>query len=99
MALLKFKAPTLPAPGKEYDQNYLNQLIRALANYFNLLDSTTPIQVDTIILSGIKSSGYGLPIGSLYKNGDQIFIVVVDKQYAATLTATTSLGTVTVTTT
>lgn len=98
MALLKFKAPTLPVPGQEYDQNYMSQFVRMLGNYFNLLDSTTPIQVDTIILSGIKSSGYGLPIGSLYKNGDQIFIVVADKSYTASFQVTASLGSVTVTT-
>jgi hypothetical protein len=98
MALLQFKAPTLPAPSKEYDQNYMNQFVRSLGNYFNLLDSTTPIQVDTIILSGVKSSGYGLPIGSVYKNGDQLFIVVLEKAYAASFEVTTSLGNVTVTT-
>lgn len=98
MALLKFKAPTLPAPTTAYDVNFMNQLVRALGNYFSLLDSTTPIQVDSITLTGLPVTGAGLPVGSVYQNGDVLMIVVDYKAYAASLSATVSLGSVTVTT-
>ena len=48
MAMIKFRAPALPLPGQQYDQQQFNQLVRALALYFNQLDSLTPIQVDSI---------------------------------------------------
>jgi|APGre2960657404_1045060.scaffolds.fasta_scaffold00901_3 hypothetical protein len=98
MALLKFKAPTLPMPTTAYDVNFMNQLVRALGNYFSLLDSTTPIQVDSITLTGLPVTGAGLPVGSVYQNGDVLMIVVDYKAYAASLSATVSLGSVTVTT-
>ena len=98
MALLKFKAPTLPMPTTAYDVNFMNQLVRALGNYFSLLDSTTPIQVDSITLTRLPVTGAGLPVGSVYQNGDVLMLVVDYKAYAASLSATVSLGSVTVTT-
>jgi hypothetical protein len=98
MALLKFKAPTLPMPTTAYDVNFMNQLIRVLGNYFSLLDSTSPIQVDSITLTRLPATGAGLPVGSVYQNGDVLMIVVDYKAYAASLSATVSLGSVTVTT-
>jgi hypothetical protein len=98
MALLKFKAPTLPMPSTGYDVNYMNQLVRALGNYFGLLDSTTPIQVDSIVLSKLPTTGANLPVGSVYQSGDTLMIVVSYKAYAASLPVTVSLGDVSVTT-
>jgi len=98
MALLKFKAPTLPMPPSAYDINYMNQFVRALGNYFGLLDSVTPIQVDSISLTKLPLTGANLPIGSVYQSGDVLMIVVSYKAYAASLSATVDLGNVTVTT-
>lgn len=47
MALEKFRAPALPVPPAEYDQQYLTNLIRALRLYFNQLDSLTPNQAES----------------------------------------------------
>jgi hypothetical protein len=78
--------------------NFMNQLVRVLGNYFSLLDSTSPIQVDSITLTRLPATGAGLPVGSVYQNGDVLMIVVDYKAYAASLSATVSLGSVTVTT-
>ena len=99
MALQKFKAPTLPVPPLQYDANFMSQLVRALATYFNLLDSTTPIQVDGLILSGLPTNGAGLPLGSVYSDDGTLKIVVLYRSYAASLQATATIGNVTVTTT
>lgn len=47
MALEKFRAPALPVPPAEYDQQYLTNLIRTLRLYFNQLDSLTPNQAES----------------------------------------------------
>lgn len=49
MAMLKFRAPALPIAGSEYKQEYFAQLIRALALYFNQIDSQTPVQWEQVI--------------------------------------------------
>jgi hypothetical protein len=56
MALDKFKAPALPAPPKEYDQNYMSQLVRALGNYFVLLDSQAPQSMNNVSLTAVPQS-------------------------------------------
>jgi len=47
MALEKFRAPALPLPPREYDEQYISQLVRALRLYFNQLDSKTPNQAES----------------------------------------------------
>lgn len=65
MALEQFRAPALPVPSAEYDQQYLTNLIRALRLYFNQLDSLTPNQAQSYraqnFYGGLFSGeGYGL---------------------------------------
>ena len=98
MALQKFKAPTLPVAPSSYDSNFMSQLIRALTSYFSLLDSTTPIQVDSMILSGLPTNGAGLAIGAVYSDNGTLKIVVPYLTYAASLQATATVGNVSVTT-
>lgn len=97
MALQKFKAPVLPTPSVLYDVNFMSQFVRSLATYFSLLDSTTPIQVDSLILSGLPANGAGLPLGSVYDDDGTLKIVVMYRSYAASLQATVTLGSVSVT--
>jgi hypothetical protein len=42
MALDLFRAAPLPNPSREYDPQYVQQLIRVLELYFSQLDSNTP---------------------------------------------------------
>lgn len=46
MGMIKFNAPALPLPEREYNKVQQEQLIRTLKNYFSLLDSNTPIQAE-----------------------------------------------------
>ena len=47
MAMEKFRASPLPVPPREYDQQYMTQLIRVLGLYFSQIDSQTPMQNDS----------------------------------------------------
>lgn len=67
MAMLKFRAPPLPIAGPDYKQDYFAQLIRALALYFNQLDSKTPSQWDEVIADNFSGGlfsgqGYGIQL-------------------------------------
>jgi hypothetical protein len=42
MALDKFNAPPLPNPPREYDAQYMRQVVRVIEIYFAQLDSRTP---------------------------------------------------------
>jgi hypothetical protein len=47
MAMERFRAPPLPVPPNNYDQQYATQLIRVLGLYFTQLDSLTPQQANS----------------------------------------------------
>ena len=47
MALEKFRAAPLPNPSKEYDPQYVRQLIRTIELYFSQLDSVTGNYAET----------------------------------------------------
>ena len=46
MAFLKYSAPNIPAPPKEYQITYFNQVIRALNSFFNISNSTAGFNID-----------------------------------------------------
>lgn len=47
MALVGFRAPALPLPPDTYSRQQIDELIRSLRLYFNLLDSLTPQQAQS----------------------------------------------------
>ena len=49
MGMVLFRAPPMPVPPVQYNQQYNTQLIRVLGVYFSQLDSRTPIQADAFI--------------------------------------------------
>ena len=62
MALERFRAPPLPVPTPDYDQQYMTQLIRVLGLYFTQLDSLTPNQANSYRADNFYGglfSGYG----------------------------------------
>jgi hypothetical protein len=78
MALQKFKAPSLPVPPVSYDQQYMTQLVRVLGTYFNLLDSKTPQEIDTVRLVALPTDDTDLREGSAFRlpTEDLVRIVV-----------------------
>jgi hypothetical protein len=79
MALQKFRAPALPVPPVAYDQQYMTQLVRALGNYFNLLDSKTPQEIDTVRLVALPTDTIDLPEGAAFRLPTEgIVRIVVD---------------------
>jgi peptidoglycan hydrolase-like protein with peptidoglycan-binding domain len=97
MGMQRFRAPALPLATIEYDQQQLSQLIGALRLYFTQLDSNVPLQVDGISLLNLPTSGYNLPNGTVFQVGENLKIVVPYISYLYGVSATASVGTVTVT--
>jgi hypothetical protein len=91
MALEKFKAPPLPLPGDQYDKRYVQQLIRALTLYFNLLDSAAPNQAQSyragVFYGGIfegDGRGIAVPHGSYFSDVDQT-LAAINTPYPVTV--------------
>jgi len=97
MGMQKFRAPALPLAPLEYDQQQLSQLIGALRLYFTQLDSNVPLQADGIRLLNLPTSGYNLPEGTVFRDGEYLKIVLPNIAYVAGVSGSGNIGTVTVT--
>jgi hypothetical protein len=75
MGLQKFRPPALPVPPKEYDQQYLVQLTRALSIYFSQLDSQTPTITNTANWSAVPTTADttfpNLPFNDMYRGATE----------------------------
>jgi hypothetical protein len=93
----RFRAPALPLATPEYNEQQLAQLIGVLRLYFTQLDSNVPLQMDGIRLLNLPTSGYNLQDGTVFRVGEDLKIVVPNVSYLYGVSATASVGTVTVT--
>jgi hypothetical protein len=97
MGMQRFRAPALPLAPVEYDQQHMAQLIGALRLYFTQSDSNAALQLDGLRLLNLPTSGYNLPDGTVFQVGEDLRIVVPYISYLFGVSATASVGTVTVT--
>jgi hypothetical protein len=97
MGMQRFRAPALPLAPQEYDQQHMSQLIGALRLYFAQSDSNAALQLDGLRLLNLPTSGYNLPDGTVFQVGEDLKIVVPYISYLYGVSATASVGTVTVT--
>jgi hypothetical protein len=97
MGMQRFRSPALPLATPEYSEQQLAQLIGVLRLYFTQLDSNASLQVDGIRLLNLPTSGYNLPNGTVFQVGEDLRIVVPNVSYLYGVSATASVGTVTVT--
>jgi hypothetical protein len=93
----RFRSPALPLATPEYSEQQLAQLIGVLRLYFTQLDSNVPLQMDGIRLLNLPTSGYNLQDGTVFRVGEDLKIVVPNVSYLYGVSATASVGTVTVT--
>ena len=97
MGMQKFRAPALPLAPIEYDQQQFSQLVGVLRLYFTQLDSNVALQTDGLRLLKLPTSGYNLPEGTVFRDGEYLKIVLPNFAYVAGVSGTSNIGTVTVT--
>ena len=84
----------LPIAPAQYDQNYVDQLRRALDLF--ITEQRTPL----VNFQGVPSAGAAntLDIGDIYEDGGFLKIVRLNDVYSGSTVGTTAVGTVTVVT-
>ena len=97
MGMQRFRAPALPLATPEYNEQQLAQLIGVLRLYFTQLDSNAALQVDGIRLLNLATSGYNLPNGTVFRDGEFLKVVLPNFAYLQGVSGTGNIGTVTVT--
>ena len=90
--------PVFPIPSEEYDSQYMADLIRALNYLVEQVGNPGPIRGTTLVLTNLPTSGAQLETGSVYNDNGTLKIVLPNIGYGSAVTASSSIGTVTVTT-
>ena len=91
--------PRLPRmSGEVATQQYLNELVAAMEEAIDVLNSTRQRNFTEINLTNTQGHGGGLRVGDVFEDGGTLKIVRVSDVFAGTLVATTALGSVTIST-
>jgi hypothetical protein len=90
--------PTFPAPPGEYDQRYLQDLVRSLDALVRVIKAPGEGRQTTIVLTGLQSNDYNLEPGTIFQVNGALRVAVLYSPYVVGLSATGSVGSVTVTT-
>ena len=98
MGMQRFRAPALPLAPVEYDQQHMAQLIGALRLYFTQLDSNVPLQMEALRLLNLPTSGYNLPEGTVFRDGEYLKVVLPNFAYVQGVSGTGAVGSVTIVT-
>jgi hypothetical protein len=74
----------------------MSQLIGALRLYFTQQDSNVPLQMDGLRLLNLATSGYNLPEGTVFRDGEYLKVVLPNFAYVQGVSVTGAVGSVTV---
>jgi len=92
----KSSATLQPAPPRaplEFSADWANQLNRWLINYTRLANFPAVLRGGRLYLPSLPTSGAGLIVGEVYRDGDLLRVVIEGAGYVGTVSATGQLGT------
>ena len=90
--------PTFSSPPAEYDQRYIQDLVRSLDTLVRVTKAPGEGRQTTIVLTNLQSNDYGLEPGTIFEVKGALRVSVVYSPYVEGLSAAGSAGAVTVTT-
>ena len=96
--------PFFPVPPKEYDQEYMAELVRSFSTYLSQMQNPGEGRNTELTLTNLQTDDQGLEVGALFNYRDTsgmmgtVKITTGDKSHTRGNSATGSVGSVTVTT-
>jgi len=91
--------PFFPDPPREYDQAYMAQVIRAFALFARQVRNPGEGRNTFTVFTNLQENDFGLEIGTVYRHGNELRIVLANISAPAGVSSTGGVGSVTVTTT
>ena len=96
--------PFFPVPPEEYSQEYMTEIIRSFSIYLTQMQNPGEGRHTELTLTNLQTDDQGLEIGAIFEYNDvsgmmgNLKIVTADKSHTRGNSATSSVGSVTVTT-
>ena len=97
MSTRNLPAPFFPYPPDSYDQNYFSEIVRSFSLYIEQQRNPGEERATRITLTNLPSSDQGLEVGALFEFGGFVKITKAETPHCASNSATSGLGSVTVT--
>jgi|TARA_R110002020_G_scaffold279929_3_gene495732 hypothetical protein len=88
--------PTFPVPPKEYDSNYMAEIVRAFSVFQQQVINPGEGRATNFTLTNLADNDTGLETGALFAQNGVVKIVRLNVPCPAGLEATATLGSVTV---
>jgi hypothetical protein len=80
----------------EYDRSYIAQITRAFSIFAQQVANPGEGRNTFTVFTNLQQNDYGLEVGTVYRQGNVLYITVTDTTAPAGVSATASVGTVTV---
>ena len=89
--------PFFPVAPKEYDQQYLAEIVRSFSVYLEQMQNPGEGRHTRLVLTGLPNSDQGLETGSLFERNGFVKITIANQPNLLGVLATGAVGSVTVT--
>ena len=91
--------PYFAAAPFEYDRSYMAQVTRAFSLYAQQMQNPGEGRNTYTVYTNLQQNDYGLEVGTVYRQGNVLYVTLLDTTAPAGVYATALTGTVTVVTT
>lgn len=90
--------PVFPRPSSTYSEGYMADLVRSLASLVTFIRAVGEGRQTTIVLTNLATNDSGLEPGTIFEVDGVLRVPLLYRPYLAGVSATGSVGSVTVTT-
>ena len=98
MAQVSQPAPRLPEAPLQYEMSHMSDLIRSIESFIAQERNAGEERATKLVLTELPTSDTGLEVGSLYRNGNDVKISLLNIAVPDSANATLSVGSVTIVT-
>lgn len=96
MSSRKVVRPLFPQAPAEYNQNYTAEVVRAFSLFLEQVQNPGDQRATNITLTNLQDNNQGLETGAVFQVNGVLHITLANQPYPAGLSATSAVGTVTV---
>jgi len=98
MASRNVPRPYFPVPPQQYDRQYFAELVRSFSVYLEQIQNPGEGRATTMVLTNLQTTDQGLEVGALFQQAGFVKVTQANVPHVGGLSATGSVGAVTVTT-
>ena len=88
--------PYFADPPQNYDRSYLSQITRAFSLFAQQVQNPGEGRNTFMVYTNLQQNDYSLEVGTVYRQGNVLYITLLDTTSPSGVSATASLGAVTV---